>query len=76
MPGSETKAAPNWTFEMLFKKKIPSVHLGCAQELLSEIVRLALSRLCLGRVLHLLNEENERLLVRWLLPSPQVCKGS
>lgn len=28
MSGSETKAAPNWMFEMLFRKEIPNVHLG------------------------------------------------
>lgn len=63
LPGSETKAALIWRFKNFFEKEIPTVHLGWGQELLLDIVKLALNLLCQRGVLCLLTlEKNDRAL--------------
>lgn len=63
LPGSETKAALIWRFKNFFEKEIPTVHLGWGQELLLDMVMLALNLLCRRGGLYLLTlEEDDRAL--------------
>lgn len=60
---SETKAALIWRLKNFFEKEIPTVHLDWGQELLLDIVKLALNLLCQRGVLCLLTlQENDRAL--------------